>query len=97
MREDEGADTEHGLRAAALARKLRGEYFELEEVRFGLLEHAIAFHAHGRCSTDLTIGTCWDADRLDLPRVGLWPRAEFLSTPAGEDLLAQWEGKRRTG
>jgi uncharacterized protein len=30
----------------------------------------------------LTVGCCWDADRLDLPRVGILPRAELMSTPA---------------
>jgi uncharacterized protein len=29
-----------------------------------------------------TVGCCWDADRLDLPRVGIVPEARFMSTPS---------------
>ena len=31
---------------------------------------------------DPTVLTCWDADRLDLGRVGITPRAEKLCTSA---------------
>jgi uncharacterized protein len=34
-----------------------------------------------------TIGCCWDADRLDLPRVGVVPRESRMSTPVWEALL----------
>jgi hypothetical protein len=30
-----------------------------------------------------TIGCCWDADRLDLSRVGIEPDTELMSTDAG--------------
>ena len=36
-----------------------------------------------------TIGCCWDADRLDLPRVGIHPRPEFMSTASWREVLAQ--------
>ena len=29
---------------------------------------------------DVTIQTCWDADRLDLWRIGIEPRPEYLYT-----------------
>jgi hypothetical protein len=32
-----------------------------------------------------TVGCCWDADRLDLPRVGILPEASLMST-------ASWRG-----
>ena len=34
----------------------------------------------GCVHADPTIGTCWDADRLDLWRVGITPHARFLRT-----------------
>jgi len=34
-----------------------------------------------------TIGCCWDADRLDLPRVGIHPEARFMSTANWRDVL----------
>ena len=37
------------------------------------------------CTTDdPTIGTCWDADRLDIGRVGIIPHERFMSTAAGK-------------
>jgi uncharacterized protein len=43
-------------------------------------------HAEGHTSDDPTIGVCWDADRLDLGRVGMRPRARYMSTAAGRKL-----------
>jgi uncharacterized protein len=34
-----------------------------------------------------TIGVCWDADRLDLTRVGIMPDPEFFSTAAGKEAV----------
>ena len=50
-------------------------------------------------STDPTIGTCWDADRLHLPRVGIRPRRELVSTEAawGEAPAAAAELLRTAG
>ncbi len=31
--------------------------------------------------------TCWDADRLDLPRVGIIPKKDRLCTEAAKGLL----------
>jgi uncharacterized protein len=35
-----------------------------------------------------TVGCCWDADRLDLPRVGIAPCAAFMSTGAWREVQA---------
>ena len=37
-------------------------------------------HTHERTHPDVTIQTCWDADRLDLGRVGMMPDPRYLST-----------------
>jgi uncharacterized protein len=78
----EGGDPHHGPRAAEFARRLRGGVFELDDRRFGLLERAIAGHTHERTHPDITIRTCWDADRLDLGRVGVTPLPGRLCTEA---------------
>jgi len=44
------------------------------------LAFACDAHADGGTSTDPTIGLCWDADRLNLWRVGAKPSATFMST-----------------
>ncbi|MBV9946472.1 MAG: hypothetical protein JOZ69_06470 [Myxococcales bacterium] len=34
-----------------------------------------------------TIACCWDADRLDLPRVGILPQPRLMSTASWRDIL----------
>jgi uncharacterized protein len=60
--------------------------FDLADEHFELLHHACAWHTHGRLSDDPTIGTCWDADRLDLGRVGTRPEARFMSTEFAREI-----------
>ena len=83
-RMNEWTDHEHGKRGGELARELRGKLFELDDTRMEMLVEACFWHERGRVSGDETIGTCWDADRLDLPRVGVQPSANYLSTAAAK-------------
>ncbi len=87
MRLSDGHDPEHGKRGAELARTMRdaGE-FELEEARLLKLEAACTYHDKGGVSEDPTIGTCWDADRLNLGRVGIKPNPALLSTSSAKEL-----------
>lgn len=84
QRRNEMHDPEHGARAADWATQLRGVEFTVDEVQFRMLTEACVFHDKGLVSPNPTIGTCWDADRLDLPRVGINPMSRFMSTPAGK-------------
>jgi uncharacterized protein len=87
----DGADPEHGARAAAFAEELYREgVLTLDEMRFAVLADALVLHSRGLVSDDPTTGICWDADRLHLPRVSIAPRPELLSTCAarGEAPLA---------
>ena len=77
-------DPEHGQRAAKLAEELHGELFELTDYQLEFLCEACEGHHQGETTDGITVGTCWDADRLDLPRVGITPAAEFMSTDAGK-------------
>jgi uncharacterized protein len=82
-RENEAIDPEHGARAAAFAAHLRAErVLTLGDARFASLVEALRLHSHGHVSGDLTIGTCWDADRLHLPRVWIEPDPARFSTTA---------------
>jgi uncharacterized protein len=58
-----------------------------------LLYHACAFHTDGLTDGDPTVQTCWDADRLDLPRAGIHPSPERLCTPAAQQLIG-WAADR---
>ncbi|MDQ3066031.1 MAG: hypothetical protein M3R12_02605 [Actinomycetota bacterium] len=81
MRLNDGHDPEHGRRAAAFAGELHAEgLLGIEASQLELLLHGCAEHADGTVSTSPTVGACWDADRLDLPRVGITPRPELFST-----------------
>jgi uncharacterized protein len=80
---NESHDPEHGQRAADWARELRGREFDLPDTEFDLLCDAMIRHDRGETSADPTVGTCWDADRLDLPRVGIRPHASYMSTAYG--------------
>ena len=85
-RHNESWDPEHGARAADWARALSesATLFHLDAVRLELLCDAMVRHDKGQTSADPTIGTCWDADRLDLPRVGIRPATRFMSTAEGK-------------
>jgi uncharacterized protein len=88
---DDGRDPGHGHRAAALVRKLAaGGVLRLAPDRLARLELACALHADGYTHADPTVGTCWDADRLGLGRVGITPDPRLLSTAAARlpDLAA---------
>jgi uncharacterized protein len=79
-REDNGPDPEHGERAAAFAESLRGTLILLDDEDFVLLYEAIRDHQRGFTKGDKTVITCWDADRLDLGRIGNRPNPKYLGT-----------------
>ena len=83
-RANEGWDEGHGRRGADYAASLRGHWFELTPTAFDLLYHACAFHTAGLIDGHPTVQTCWDADRLDLPRAGIHPTSDRLCTPAAQ-------------
>ena len=94
-REAEGFDHGHGARAVALVRDLRGTLLPIDDSGFDLLVHAVTHHSDGHLEGDPTVTTCWDADRLDLPRVGIRPDPERMCTaPARRDALIEWAWQR---
>lgn len=82
---NEYGDPDHGRRGADYARRLRGSLFQVEDEAFERLTFACTWHTAAKHSDDPTIGACWDADRLDLGRVGILPSARFMSTAAGRE------------
>lgn len=79
-RVNEGTDPDHGQRGADLAAELRDDWFELDDSQFKLLYRACVGHTHERTHPNVTIQCCWDADRLDLGRVGVLPDPNRLCT-----------------
>jgi uncharacterized protein len=92
---NESIDPGHGMRGAELAKDLRGSLFELSDQEFDLLFEACALHTDGKTESDITIQTCWDADRLDLGRVWIWPKPEQLCTELAKDPdIIAWANQR---
>lgn len=83
MRQNEYDDPEHGHRGAELSRRLHHEgLLPLADADRALLYEACNDHDRGLVTEDPTIGACWDADRLNLWRVGRKPDPRLLSTAA---------------
>jgi uncharacterized protein len=86
QRLNDGGDPDHGPRAARLARDLHTEgLLPLDSADLVTLIDAIDRHTVGRRSDHPTIALCWDADRLNLWRIGIRPDAAFLSTAAARE------------
>ncbi len=86
-RQTDSVDHGHGERGAILAESLRNVYFTLTGPEMEQLLYACRHHTDGKTTTDLTIGCCWDADRLDLGRADITPKESLMSTPAGKELV----------
>ena len=92
---NENVDEGHGKRGANLAKSLRGKCFTLSDRDFELLYIACADHTEGKTDSDITVQTCWDADRLDLGRVRIMPEQTKLCTMAAKDQkILKWADGR---
>lgn len=90
-RQNEGIDQGHGWRGSTIAEQLRGRFFDASDAEMALLNHACVYHSDGLTTGETTVLTCWDADRLDLGRVGKRPDPKYLCTNAArqESCLSQ--------
>jgi uncharacterized protein len=95
QRVNDYSDPQHGPRAAQFAHSLRGSLLDLSDREFELLRRACHGHTHERTHPDITIQTCWDADRLDLGRVGVQPHPSRLCTDVARrpDVLKWADGR----
>lgn len=93
-RESDGHDIGHGSRAARFALTIRACHIDLGEEEFALLMAAMEGHTVGRRHEDVTVSTCWDADRLDLARVGIQPDPARLCTAAVRDPETIWRASK---
>lgn len=87
-RESDLGDPGHGERAARLAKEMNGHLYRINSAQEECLAEAIKEHSQGALSNDLTTQICWDADRLDLGRLGVQVRAEKLATERAIALIA---------
>jgi uncharacterized protein len=92
---DEYEDPGHGARAVEYLAGPRDHYFQVTDSELELLAHACELHSDGLMDGDATVRTCWDADRLDLGRVGIRPQPRYLCTEAARDpQVLEWAYRR---
>ena len=83
-RSDRETDSEHGEKAALLVDTIRHKYLaDLTDTEIELLKEACRVHGSTHKTGNPTIDICIDADRLDLPRLGIKPTPEQMATEKG--------------
>ncbi len=81
---DDGYDEEHGLRGAEFAKEcFEKKMLDISREQFDQLYQACRFHTVLRNTGIATIDTCFDADRLDLGRVGFKLNPQKMATEWG--------------
>lgn len=95
---DECADSEHGMRAAHLIYQLdRAGRLPLRNPQVSQLISSVLHHSNSwLTSPSPTVAACWDADRLDLPRVGIKVDPARLCTDAARQILAERNNGKKT-
>jgi len=90
------ADPDHGPRGAVLAERYhRDGLLLLDDEPLRLLLTACRLHTAARTHDDATVRTCFDADRLDLARVGKTVDPAFLCTDAAKNpACIAWASER---
>ena len=84
-----GRDINHGQRASGLIDAIRHTQLEaLSDEQIAKLKRACELHTIQHRTGDLTIDICFDADRMDLPRVGIIPSPKRMATKKGAELVA---------
>lgn len=93
-RENEYEDMFHGERGAEYANEMQ-HLLKLSDTELDLLMTACADHSKGFTEADITIQTCWDADRLDLGRILIRPNLKKLCTDAAKtQKVCEWAYKK---
>jgi len=92
-RENDNIDSQHGKRGGRYAKLLQSDISilkELSKAELDLLEYACSSHTktdYQHTLADSQIANiCWDADRLDIGRVGFIVDPEYLHTDYAKEL-----------
>lgn len=85
-RENDDDDPGHGERAVILLDEILAEGFvEVTAKQYQQLSEALSLHNRDDASSnDISVQTCWDADRLDLWRCGFIPNPDLMFTDFGK-------------
>lgn len=85
-------DEEHGKRSAKMLYKIKDTLLkDLTDDEFKMLYNACYFHTIKQKTGNPTVDACFDADRLDLVRVGIMPAPNRMATQKGKEFAANIE------
>ena len=87
-REDDGDDLQHGPRAAEFIDTVRDTLLMLSPLNLAclLVKEACRLHTVAYRTGNPTVDACFDADRLDLGRVGIIPDPARMATKKGKEI-----------
>ena len=88
QRLDDYGDKGHGARAAQYARSIK-HLTPLSSAEFKDLLYALKWHDDRTYTKNIQIGCCWDADRLELPRVGVVTDPRYLNTDTAKRIATR--------
>lgn len=89
QRWDNAEDLEHGPRAAKFINTIRDSLLSaLSDEQIAKLKRACELHTVEDRTGDITIDICFDADRMDLLRVGIKPLPERMASKQGAKLVS---------
>ncbi len=86
MRVNEQRDDGHGKRGGEYALNNK-ELLDLTDEQLDILYRACAGHTDGRNPSCDTIACCWDADRLDIRRVGFKADLQWFNTEKAREIV----------
>jgi uncharacterized protein len=93
-RKNDSIDPGHGKRGAEYAKNLRKKLFDISDDQFNCFYNACRLHTRQIHTKDLTMGVCWDSDRLDLGRINFQPSAKFMNTSIAKNIINNNDWKK---
>ena len=86
MRQNDDIDPCHGRRGTEYAVQIKDELINIPSDDFDKLYYACEWHTDQITTDDVTIAACWDADRLDLGRVGFILDYRYMNSKPAQEI-----------
>ena len=86
MRQNDHIDPGHGRRGAEYAVQIKNELINIPSDDFDKFYYACEWHTDKIETDDVTIAACWDADRLDLGRVGFILDPLYMNSKPAQEI-----------
>ena len=86
MRWNDDIDPGHGRRGAEYAAQIKDELINIPQDDFDKFYYACEWHTDQIATSDITIAACWDADRLDIGRVGYILDPQYMNSKPAQEI-----------